>query len=127
MRIVFTNSSFLNIEGTGIAHVSRICGHAGHLDCRLQQFGSSVGFSASAIVNATNVPTIFWRLDDQWKCLEMSWNAIPGQPYQLQTTPDLNQAAWSNVGTITTTNPTTSSYSVGPEPGRFFRVAVSPQ
>jgi hypothetical protein len=128
MRIVFTNSSFLDIQGTGIAHITGYADTPGIWTLGLQQFGSSVSFSASTIISPTNLPVIYGLLITNGN-FEMSWNALAGQPYQLQTTPSLDEPAWSNVvGVITTSNSTASaSCSIGPGPGGFFRVALPPQ
>jgi hypothetical protein len=128
MRIVFTNSSFLNIQGAGIAHITGYADTPGTWTLGLQQFGSSVSFSASTIISPTNVPTIYGVLITNGN-IEMSWNALPGQPYQLQSTTNLGQPGWSNVlSIITTTNPTASaSCPVGPGLGGYFRVALPTQ
>jgi hypothetical protein len=78
------------------------------------------------MVSPTNLPTIHSSLVNG--NMGMSWNALAGQPYQLQTTGNPVQSAWSNIlGVITTTNPTaTASYPVGSESGRWFRVVMLP-
>ncbi len=128
MTVVFSSSNFLDIQGSGIAHVTGYADTPGFWTIAVQSIGASVNFTASTTVSATNVPTIhsYWMTNGN---IGMSWNAIPGQPYQLQTTSNLIQSAWSNVvGVITTTNSTaTASYPVAAESDRLFRVVVLPQ
>jgi hypothetical protein len=128
MAVVFTSGNFLNIQGTGIAHVTGYADTPGIWTISVQAIGASVNFTASTTVSATNVPTIHAYSMTNGN-IGMSWNALAGQPYQMQTTSNSIQLAWSNVmGVITTTNPTaTASYPVGAESGRLFRVVVLPQ
>jgi hypothetical protein len=127
MAVVFTSGNFLNIQGTGIAHVTGYADTPGIWTISVQAIGASVSFTASTMVSPTNLPTIHSSLVNG--NIGMSWNALAGQPYQLQTTGNPVQPAWSNIlGVITTTNPTaTASYPVGAESGRWFRVVVLPQ
>jgi hypothetical protein len=60
--------------------------------------------------------------------LSFTWSALSGQMYQLQTTTNLNQANWNNLGsTNAATNSTMSeSITLGPDPQRFYRIEVLP-
>jgi hypothetical protein len=59
----------------------------------------------------------------QTKTLAVSWNAVSGKTYQVQYKTNLNQAGWSNLATVTTSNWTGSaSVPVGTDPQRFYRV-----
>jgi hypothetical protein len=126
MAVVFSSTNFLDIQGTGIAHVTGNADTPGAWTIAVQRIGASVSFTASTMVSPTNLPTIRSSLVNG--NMGMSWNALAGQPYQLQTTGNPVQSAWSNIlGVITTTNPTaTASYPVGSESGRWFRVVVLP-
>jgi hypothetical protein len=128
MSVVFSGTNFLDIQGTGIAHITGYADTPGTWVIGVQQFNSAVSFSATTTISPTNVPTIYsYRMTNG--NLGMSWNALVGQPYQLQTCTNLGQTIWSNAtGVITATNPTaTASYPVGSEDGRYFRVVVLPQ
>jgi len=128
MVVVFTSGNFIAIQGTGIAHITGYADTPGIWTVSVQAIGTAVSFSASTMVSPTNVPTIHsYGMTNRE--IGMSWNALPGQPYQLQTALNAHGPLWSNVvGVITTTNSTaTTSYPVGAESGRLFRVVVLPQ
>jgi hypothetical protein len=129
--ITFSNNSFLNIQGAGIAHITGYADTPGRWIFSAQQIGSSVSFSDTTIINVTNLPTIHCGPPTNGT-LQMIWNNLPGQPYQLQTTTNAGQPAWSDTGgvitaAIATNTMITNLYSVGSEPGRFFRVVLLPQ
>jgi hypothetical protein len=58
--------------------------------------------------------------------LQLTWSAMPGIYYQLQSTADLGQTNWLNLGDpLQATNDTlTASVTTGLDPRRFFRVAL---
>ena len=60
--------------------------------------------------------------------LRLSWTAAAGQNYQVQFSPDLFSANWSNWGnTITATNgEVTVAESVVPTQQQFYRVVLLP-
>ncbi len=60
--------------------------------------------------------------------LSFSWNALPGQVYQVQYRTDLTQGTWLNLGgPITATdNLVAASDTIGPDLARFYRVVFSP-
>jgi hypothetical protein len=128
MAVVFTSGNFVAIQGTGIAHVTGYADTPGIWTVSVGAIGPSVTFTASTMVSATNVPTINSYTMSNGN-IGMSWNALPGQPYQLQTAPNADELVWSNVvDVITTTNSTaTTSYPIGGESSRLFRVVVLPQ
>jgi len=57
--------------------------------------------------------------------LQLSWLALPGVQYQVQSTTDLTQT-WTNLGPVITaaTSPTTFSDTIGPDPQRFYRLEL---
>ena len=128
MAVVFTNGNFIAIQGTGIAHVTGYADTPGVWTISVQAIGASVSFTASTMVSPTNVPKINSYTMTNGN-IGMSWNALSGQPYQLQTASNANELVWSNVvGVITTTNSTaTTSYPTAGGSSRLFRVVVLPQ
>ena len=60
--------------------------------------------------------------------LNLTWNAVPGQTYQVQYTSDATQTNWTNFGSpITATNGTLSlPDSTGTAQQRFYRVVIAP-
>jgi hypothetical protein len=128
MAVVFTSGNFVAIQGTGIAHVTGYADTPGVWTISVQAIGASVSFTASTMVNASNVPVVHSYHMTNGN-IGLSWNALPGQPYQLQTTSNSTQPAWSNIlDVITTTNSTASaSYPVAAESSRLFRLVVLPQ
>ncbi len=128
MTVVFSSSNFLDLQGTGIAHVTGYADTPGFWTLAVQSIGASVNFTASTMVNATNVPVIqsYGMTNGN---IGMSWNALPGQPYQLQTASNSDQLTWTDMGdVITTTNYSVSTnFPVGADSSRLFRVVVLPQ
>jgi hypothetical protein len=61
--------------------------------------------------------------------LQLAWSALPGLEYQVEYTTNLDQGNWLDLGSVitATTNPMTSSDNIGPDPQRFYRVALLPQ
>ena len=59
--------------------------------------------------------------------LAVSWNAKVAQTYLVQFKTNLNQPAWSNLTSITTTNWTGTAFvPISVEPQRFYRVITAP-
>jgi hypothetical protein len=60
--------------------------------------------------------------------ITLTWNAVAGQPYQLQYKTNLSQGDWTNLGAIiTATNKTMSVSDFSPiDPQRFYRLIVWP-
>jgi hypothetical protein len=125
MMVVFSSSNFLDIQGAGIAHITGYADTPGIWTIGVQQIGASVSFSASAMVG---LPVLQCGLGSN-KVFKMSWKALPGLSYQLQTTTNVsNPSGWYNTGvsTVATSNTATASYTNDLETGRFFRLQVMP-
>jgi hypothetical protein len=69
----------------------------------------------SAVQSATNTVTI-------------SWNSIPDKTYRLQSTTNLTDAAWADLGNpIPAAGPSTSATDdIAPGAQRFYRVFLVP-
>lgn len=61
--------------------------------------------------------------------LNINWNAVPGQTYQVQYSTDLRQTNWVVlISAITPTNLTaTATDAVGPDSQRFYRIVEFPE
>jgi uncharacterized repeat protein (TIGR02543 family) len=57
-----------------------------------------------------------------------TWSALPGRTYQVQYTTDMQQTNWTNLGStnLATSGTMSASDSTGPDPQRFYRVALLP-
>lgn len=125
MAVVFSSSNFLDIQGTGIAHITGYADTPGTWTIGVQQIGASVSFSAST----ASLPVMECSMGSN-KVFTMSWNALPGQSYQVQTTTDPSSpSAWGSVGAaFLATNMTgTATYTnYGTDASRFFRVMLAP-
>jgi len=57
-----------------------------------------------------------------------TWSALPGRTYQVQYTTDMQQTNWTNLGStnLATSATMSASDSTGPDPQRFYRVALLP-
>jgi uncharacterized repeat protein (TIGR03803 family) len=60
--------------------------------------------------------------------LALSWEAVIGQTYRVQSKTNLDQILWSDwVSAITATNATMTLFdAIGPDPQRFYRVVLLP-
>jgi uncharacterized repeat protein (TIGR03803 family) len=61
--------------------------------------------------------------------LNINWNAVPGQIYQVQYSTDLRQTNWMVlISAVTPTNATaTATDAVGPDSQRFYRIVEFPE
>jgi hypothetical protein len=59
--------------------------------------------------------------------LTFTWNTIPDQRYQVQSSPNLNQTNWTSLGGIlTATNTTTSATETSTNAQMFYRIQLLP-
>jgi hypothetical protein len=59
--------------------------------------------------------------------LTFTWSAVSNQTYQIQSTTNLNEAAWINLGAlITATNSTMSTSQPASNAQQFYRLALGP-
>jgi len=71
---------------------------------------------------------VFQAITQNHGALSLTWSALAGRNYQLQSRPVLNQGGWTNLGaTVNATNSAaTASDVAGPDPQRFYRVLLLP-
>jgi hypothetical protein len=127
VQLDFQNTNFINIYGSGIAHLTGYADTPGTWSIGIGQIGSSYTFAASTSVSATNLPLLQY-VPKTNGTVDFTWKALWGQPYQVQTSTNLSQTNWINLGgVVTTTNPVaTLSDVIGPDPNRFYRVILVP-
>jgi hypothetical protein len=60
--------------------------------------------------------------------INFSWVSAVGRSYQVQYKTDLAQVGWINLGSpiIAVSTVTSSSDTIGPDPRRFYRIALLP-
>lgn len=91
---------------------------------------NSVGtaVSSSATLTVTVPPPKFLSVAQNAGTLALTWSAVPGQLYQLQSSPSLAPAHWSNLGSaVSATNFTmTATDSVAINTSKFYRVVMLP-
>ena len=88
-----------------------------------------LSLSTNTLVTASfDQPPVFQSVAQTEGELTFAWSAVTGRTYQVQYTTDLLQTNWSNLGSPTlATNATMSaSDSAGPDPQRFYRIALLP-
>lgn len=127
VQLDFQNTNFIDIHGSGIAHVTGYADTPGTWSIGISQIGSNSTFAAFTSVSATNLPLLQYVAKTNGT-VDFTWNAMWGQPYRVQTSTNLSQTNWINLGgVITTTNPVaTRSDVIGPDPNRFYRVILVP-
>ena len=120
-------SGFINLHGSGIAHLTGYADTPGTWSMGISQIGSSVAFVASTSVSATNLPWLQCTTNATGT-MNFTWNALPGQPYQVQTSTNLSGTNWVDLGgVVTTTNPAAAwSNAMSTDPSRFYRVMLVP-
>jgi hypothetical protein len=86
--------------------------------------GSASSFAARLTVLA---PPTLLAATQTAGAITLSWNAIPGQTYQVQYATNLTQPLWLNLVLLTAANPTvTASDTVGADAQRFYRIVWLP-
>jgi hypothetical protein len=126
MTVVTQSSTFLAIQGTGIAHITGYADTPG-----TWTFGAPPppnSFSSSAAPNVTNVPAFqtLWRTSGR---ITFNWNTLVGQAYQVQYKSNLTSAVWTNLGSaITATGSTAIASDVlaSTNSSRFYRIVLLP-
>jgi len=124
--VVFSRgTNYLDIQGTGIAHITGFADTPGTLIFAANQNSSSYVFTATVDVNATNMP-VLQSVTQTNGTITFAWNALAGQPYQVECITNWTQTHWDNLGgVITTTNSTaTASDTIAPHEQRFYRVVL---
>jgi hypothetical protein len=124
VALTVQNSSVLSAQGTGIAHVTGFADTPGTWSFLVNPGPS---FLAPISVSMTNVP-VLQDVTHTNGTIAFAWNALPGQPYQVEYTTNLASTNWNGLGgAITTTNSTaTTSDTIGPGAQRFYRVWLLP-
>jgi len=87
------------------------------------------GLDGTAWVAGLAFVDLYTRFFSTIGTLNLTWSSLTRRTYQLQYKTNMNQTTWSNLGnTITATSSTIStSNSIGPDPQRFYRVALLPR
>ncbi|HZL13769.1 MAG TPA: hypothetical protein VFC85_06450 [Verrucomicrobiae bacterium] len=129
VHVSFVAGSFLDIQGTGIAHVDGFADTPGFwtFECSKPTADGfdTYSFRVSTSVNSTNIPTLSIMPPTNGMIM-INWNALAGQPYQLQCTTNLTQNNWSNLGAaVATANSTIStSDTFEATDQKFYRVVL---
>jgi hypothetical protein len=59
--------------------------------------------------------------------ITLAWTAIPGQTYQVQSTPSLSPGAWTTLSSVTATGVTAAATNSIAQAGtRFYRLVTAP-
>jgi len=127
VTLVFRTNNAVDIQGSGIAHITGFADTPATWILAANQNSSSYVFSATAYASPTNVP-VLQSVTLTGGTVGFAWNAIAGQPYQVQYITNLTQLDWSNLdAAIITTNPTATASDTGSTSGqRFYRVLLLP-
>jgi hypothetical protein len=127
VQIILQAGGFINLSGSGIGHLTGYADTPGRWSVGIVLTGPSLTFSASTSISATNLPLLQYVPNSNGD-MNFWWNALWGQPYQVQTATDLSLSNWTNLGgVITSTNPAASwTNPIGTDPKRFYRVILVP-
>jgi len=95
--------------------------------------GDRLGNYQTNLINGTltviaSSASVIQSVQQSGSSFTFTWSATSGQLYQIQTTTDLTQPNWTNLGgTLTATNSTmTTSESIGANMQQFYRVVLAP-
>jgi hypothetical protein len=84
-----------------------------------------VSAPVSGVFTLGSPPPVFQSVTNANGRIIFTWSAVAGQTYQVHYKTNLNQPNWINLTTVTATNSlATASDSIGPDPQRFYRVAL---
>lgn len=80
------------------------------------------------VIEATAPAPTIQSVDRSGNTINFSWASAVGRSYQVQYKTNLAQAGWSNLGSPITavSTVTSSSDTIGPDPRRFYRIALLP-
>ncbi len=125
VSLVFQNSGYLNLRGTGVAHVTGYADTLGTWTLAALLNGGDFTFSATTMSTNALIPVIT-SLGLTNGDLTFSWNSNPGQTYQVQYSPDLSPTNWQNLGAtiVATGSIITTNDTPAPAPRRFYRILV---
>jgi hypothetical protein len=125
VSLIFQNSGFLNLRGSGVAHMTGYADTPGTWTLAAQLVSAKYTFSATAMTSNSLIPTITY-LGQTNGYLNFSWNSVQGQSYQLQFTADPGSTNWQNLGDPIVASGTTvlTNDSPSPAPRRFYRVVL---
>jgi hypothetical protein len=125
VSLIFQNSGFLNLRGTGVAHITGYLDTPGTWTLAAQLVSSKYTLSATAMATNSLIPTITC-LGQTNGYLNFSWNSLAGQSYQIQFTADPGSTNWQNLGDpIVASGPTViTNDNPSPAMSRFYRVVL---
>jgi len=107
----------------------------GYVGLLLREFAITVSDNGVPALSATQSFAIFVEpppaiqsITRSNSTITISWRAIAGTPYLLESELNLADPAWTNVVEAVTavTNAVSASDQIGPAPRRFYRVRVGP-
>jgi hypothetical protein len=80
------------------------------------------------VIEDTAPPPTIQSVSRSGNTINFSWVSAVGRSYQVQYKTDLTQVGWINLGSPITaiSTVTSSSDTIGPDPRRFYRVALLP-
>jgi len=125
ISLIFQSSGYLNLRGTGIAHVTGYADTPGTWTFAALLNGPKYTFSATAMSTNTFIPVIT-SLGQTNGAVTFSWNSVVGQTYQMQYTSDLSATNWQDLGDpiVATGSTIVTNDSPAPAPRRFYRVVL---
>ena len=92
-------------------------------------FGGTTNPSGTIFrLTLTSPPPVIQSVTQVGQTLGITWSSVFGQKYQVEYTTNLNAAVWHNLGApVIATNVTATVFdAIGPDPQRFYRVALVP-
>ncbi|HWD19723.1 MAG TPA: choice-of-anchor J domain-containing protein [Verrucomicrobiae bacterium] len=91
-------------------------------------FNNTEGWYLDDVVLTTlpNGPLAFQTVSQTNGQIQFTWNAAPGQDYQVQYKTNLSQTNWINLGPPLTNAVLPYSDGLGPDTQRFYRVRTAP-
>lgn len=123
--LVFQNSGYVDLRGTGVAHVTGHADTPGTWTLAAQLTGSFFTFSATTMSTNGFFPNL--TLVSQTNgVVTFSWNSLPGQPYQVEYASDLPATNWQSLGDVifATDTTTVTNDTPSPAPRRYYRVVL---
>jgi hypothetical protein len=90
--------------------------------------GAGTHFAMDNVTMGAVIPPVIQPITLFSGGVDLTWNTFVNAPYQVQYKTNLTQVGWLNLGSpITASSGTvTISYSIGPDPVRFYRVVLLP-
>jgi hypothetical protein len=123
---LFDGTNMPAIGWTNLAFVVTATGSSTVIDFAMRDDSTWLGLDDVSVTPLQTAALAFNTVAASGGSINLSWNSVPNQVYQLQFTTNLTSGSWLNLGNaITATNSTVTTTDLNPSDSqRFYRVML---